>query len=109
MTTFIWTITQMWAKPVEGSYTDVVVTAQWNCQAVDGSYQTNNFGTSNFYSVGNPFTPYDQLTQDQVLSWCWGTVNKTEIERITDVQLQNLINPPVVNPPLPWAPPTSTN
>lgn len=105
MTTFVWTITQMWAKPVEGSYTDVVVTAAWNCAAVQGEYQTSNFGTSNFYTVGDPFVPYDQLTQDQVLSWCWATMDKAQTEAITATQLQNLINPPVVNPPLPWVPP----
>lgn len=98
-----WTISQMWAKPSEGSYTDVVVTAEWYCTATEGEHQAYNFGTASFYSVGDPFTPYEDLTQDQVLGWCWNVIDKDQIEAQTNEQLQNMINPPVVSPALPWA------
>jgi hypothetical protein len=50
------------------------------------------------------FTPYDQLTQEQVLGWIWDNgVDKDATEAAVQQQLDNQINPPVVTPPLPWA------
>jgi hypothetical protein len=43
------------------------------------------------------------LTQDQVLGWIWaGGVDKANTEAAVNLQIANLINPPVVQPPLPW-------
>jgi len=56
------------------------------------------------YSAGTPYTPYAQLTQDQVLGWIWaGGVDKAATEAAVQAQIDNLINPPVVQPPLPWS------
>jgi hypothetical protein len=110
--TFTWTITYMQCKPTEGSYTDVVVTAGWNCNGAETAnskdYEANNYGSVSFPMPEGSFTPYDQLTQEQVLGWCWAnSVNKTFTEAATQAQLDNQINPPVVQLPLPWAAPTA--
>lgn len=103
MATCTWSITTMSVKPVEGSYTDVVVSAGWQCVAAESGYHAFNFGSCVFTTVGDPFTPYADLTQEQVLEWCWANgVNKNEIEAMTNTQLQNQINPPIITPPLPW-------
>ena len=110
--TIIWTIEWMQCKPVEGSYTDVVVTAGWRCNgaqtanAVD--YTATNYGTVSFPMPEGSFTPYDQLTQDQVLGWCWANgVDKTATEDSVQAAIDNQINPPIVQPPLPWATPAA--
>ena len=55
---------------------------------------------------GGSFTPYANLTQEQVLGWCWaGGVDKAAIESGIQTQIDGQINPPVVQPPLPWAAP----
>ena len=105
MTTQItWIIEQLDVKPTEGSYTDVVITAHYRCNGTDGQYNGTVYGTCSFSQPGDPFTPYDQLTQDQVLGWCWASgVDKDATEAAVQTQIDNQINPPVVSPPLPWA------
>jgi hypothetical protein len=100
-----WIIEQMWVKPQEDGQTDVVVTASWRCNGVDGEYSGTIYGTAGFtLAQGSSFTPYDQLTQDQVLGWCWTNgVDKDAAEANVATQIQNQINPPIITPPLPWS------
>ena len=108
-TVITWTITALDVRPQEAQYTDVVVTAHWTCAGVDGEYATSVYSTCSFPMPGpnDPgFTPYADLTQDQVLGWCWANgVDKTATEAAVEQQIQNLINPPIITPPLPWAAP----
>ena len=105
-TTINWTISQLDCKPQEDGHTDVVVTAHWQCTGVDGEFSSQVYGTASFtLEQGAGFTPYDQLTQDQVLGWCWTNgVDKDATEASVEQQIQNQINPPIITPPLPWAP-----
>jgi len=112
--TILWIIERLLCKPVEGSLTDVVITADWRCNGTEttGSGDTEKtysgtcYGSCSFAPPTENFTPYDQLTEQQVLNWCWENgVDKTAIEANVTLQIQNQINPPVVVLPLPWAPP----
>lgn len=112
--TITWVIEWMQCKPTEGSYTDVVITAGWRCNGaqIAGTppveYNGTNCGTANFPMPEGTFTPYDQLTQDQVLGWCWANgVDKTATEASVQSQIDNQINPPVIQPPLPWVTPAA--
>jgi len=109
-----WIIERLLCKPVEGSLTDVVITADWRCNGIEttGSGDTEQtysgtcYGSCSFAPPTENFTPYDQLTEQQVLDWCYANgVDKTAIEANVSLQIQNQINPPVVVLPLPWAPP----
>lgn len=106
-TEFTWLIEVMECKPQEGDLTDVVITAHWRCNGVDSSdssFTGTAYGACGFSAPGDPFIPYDELTQDQVLGWCWENgVDKDAIESSVNQQIQNKINPPVIKPPLPWA------
>jgi hypothetical protein len=43
------------------------------------------------------------LTQEQVLGWVWANgVDKETVEAAVQSQLDSLVNPTVVSPPLPW-------
>ena len=106
--TIIWVIEWMQCKPTEGSLTDVVVTAGWRCNGVQDAYNATSYGTASFPMPEGSFTPYDQLTQDQVLGWCWANgVDKDATEASVQTQIDNQINPPIVQPPLPWATPAA--
>jgi hypothetical protein len=53
---------------------------------------------------GTSFIPYEDLTEDDVLGWCWANgVDKDATEAAVEQQIQNQIDPPIVTPPLPWA------
>jgi len=99
-----WSISYMQCKPSEGSYTDVVINASWNCTGVQDAYSAANSGSIGFLAPEGTFTPYDQLTQEQVLGWVWASgVDKGQIEANIQEQIDNQINPPIVQLPLPWA------
>jgi hypothetical protein len=107
MTTITWVIEWMTASTTEiNGHTEVVLTAGWRCNGTDGTYSGTAYGSCSFPepATGGSFTPYAQLTQEQVLGWCWNNgVDKTATEEMVDGQIQNQINPPVIQPPLPWA------
>ena len=106
--TFTWAIEWMNCKPTEGSYTDVVVNAGWRCDGVQGTYSGASYSSATFPMPEGTFTPYDQLTQEQVLGWCWANgVDKDATETNIQTQIDNQINPPTIQPPLPWATPAA--
>ena len=102
--TITWSVTAMDAYPQAEGQTDVVFTVHWICAGVQDSYQSSVYSTCGVtYSSGTPYTPYAQLTQDQVLGWIWASgVNKAATEAAVQQQINNQINPPVVTPKLPW-------
>ncbi len=105
MTTLSWIIERLLVKPTEGTLTDVVITADWRCNGSQDQYSGTCYGSASFAAPSGSFTPYEDLTQEQVLGWCYANgVNKTAIEANVSAQIENQINPPVIAPPLPWVP-----
>ena len=105
MITLSWLIERLLVKPTEGSNTDVVITADWRCNGTDETYSGTCYGSCSFAPPSGSFTPYEDLTQEQVLQWCYENgVDKTAIEANVTLQIENQIDPPVVTLPLPWVP-----
>jgi len=104
MTTFTWTVSQLDCYPQYDNQTDVVFTVHWTCSGTDGTYNGSVYSTCSVtYVAGTPYTPYDQLTQDQVLGWIWaGGVDQASAEAAVQAQIDNAKNPPVITPALPW-------
>ena len=101
--TILWLIERLLVKPTEGSLTDVVITADWRCNGSQDNYSGTCYGSCSFQPPSGSFTPYDELTEAQVLQWCYENgVDKTAIEANVAAQIENQINPPVVTLPLPW-------
>ena len=106
MPTISWIIERLLTKPVEGPNTDVVITADWRCNGSQDSYSGTCYGSCSFAPPSGSFTPYPDLTQEQVLDWCYANgVDQAAIEANVTAQIEAQINPPVVSLPLPWAPP----
>jgi hypothetical protein len=106
MITLSWIIERLLVKPTEGTLTDVVITADWRCNGSQDQYSGTCYGSTSFAPPSGDFTPYEDLTQDQVLGWCFANgVDQAAIEANVSQQIQNQINPPVIAPPLPWLPP----
>jgi len=101
-----WIIERLLVKPTEGTLTDVVITADWRCNGSQDQYSGTCYGSASFAPPTGSFTPYPDLTQDQVLGWCFSNgVDQAAIEANVSQQIENQINPPVIAPPLPWVPP----
>ena len=112
MTTTTWVIEWMQTTPTTANPAEVVLTAGWRCNGTDtvGTpavvYNATAYSTCSFPqpAEGGAFTPYADLTQAQVLGWCWNNgVDKDATEASVQQQIDQQINPPVIQPPLPWA------
>ena len=100
-----WIIERLLVRKVEGTLTDVVITADWRCNGTQDQYSGTCYGSCSFAPPSGEFTPYEDLTQEQVLGWCFSNgVDKTAIEANVTAQIENQINPPIIAPPLPWVP-----
>ena len=101
--TILWLIERLLVKPIEGSETNVVITADWRCNGTQDQYSGTCYGSCSFAPPTGSFTPYEDLTLQQVLGWCYANgVDKAAIEANVTQQIENQINPPVIAPPLPW-------
>jgi len=106
MTTKTWLVEQMSAYPQAEGKTNVVFLVAWRLNGTDGTYNATCYGTvSVTYVAGAPYTPYADLTQAQVIGWVKDAMGADQVaayEANIDKQIANQVNPPVVNPPLPW-------
>jgi hypothetical protein len=109
-----WVVSAMDEYPTTpDDLTDVVFNVHWRRNATDIvgdiTYFADVYGS---LSVPAPspedFTPYPDLTFEQVCGWLEAGLDTAAIDAGLAVQIENLINPPVVSLPLPWATPEPT-
>jgi hypothetical protein len=102
-----WYINQMEAYPEKDGLSNVVFTIHWTVAADDG----NGHRASSYGSVGiqlNPdstYTPFEEITEAQAIEWVKNSLGEesvTDLETKLDSEVNALINPSVVTPPLPW-------
>jgi hypothetical protein len=105
---FNWSISKMQVIPVQGSKTNIVTRVEWLVKAIDkdNNASTSTFGICNF-SLGDTFIPFEELTEQQVLNWCFAFKNfKTDIETQVSEQIVEQIarqlNQKQTEPALPW-------
>lgn len=100
-----WTIAQLLVYPEESGEFDVVTTIAWECTATDGTYSSSTSGGVPLkLDPAEPFTPYDQLTEAQVLGWLFATIGqdvKLGIEKGLAMQVEQLARQ-IQPKPLPW-------
>lgn len=96
--TINWTVTQCDSLTSDG----FITTAHWTATAVDGDYTASIYATCS-WAPGAPTIPYNQVTEQEVLDWCWASgVDKdaTEAALVQQIELQKN---PVTTTGLPWA------
>lgn len=108
-TNYFWIISAMDTAPSDDGLTDVVKTVHWRRDAtlvVDDKTYTADIYEAMGCSAPDPmaFTPYADLTFDQVCSWLEKNLDVQALDANLDFQIQNQINPPLIQLPLPWIP-----
>ena len=102
MTTFTTSINAMYTMdtPEPG----FVVNLLWTVTGVDGDNTASIDGNSQFTVQEGIFTPYDQLTESQVIGWI-PAEQIASAQSCVQGQIDSMINPPVSpqNTPLPWS------
>lgn len=102
-----WAVNSMTAYPQAEGETNVVFSIAWVCSATDGTYNSAAYGSvDTTYVAGSPFTPYDQLTLDQVNGWVADALGpdgiaKAQADCDAAIAAQQDTNLPVT-PALPW-------
>lgn len=94
---FTWSVVQMDRLTSDG----FVVTVHYTVNAVDGEYTASTYGTVGYTQESEDFTPYDELTQEQVVSWVQTSLGKTTVEESLANQIEAQKNP-VQESGLPW-------
>ena len=104
MTNFSTAITSMYTLNTPSP--DYVVNVLYEVTGVSGEYTASIGGNTQFSSGDQegPVTPYDQLTQAQVIGWIPESAI-TSAQQCVQGQIDSMITPPVSpeNTPLPWA------
>ncbi len=98
MAIFTWNVSQTDYETANG----FITTAHWQCNAVDGKYQTSTYSTCS-WSDGTPTIPYASVTMAEVLDWIWASgVDKDAVEASLAQQIELLKNP-VTASGTPWS------
>lgn len=81
-----------------------ITVAHWRVSATDGTYTVSAYGTVGFTPdpTSPDFKPYDQVTEAEVLSWVWGSVDKEAAEASLAQQIDALENPTTASG-VPWS------
>jgi hypothetical protein len=104
--TYTWDIVELQSYPTVGDKTNVVVAIHWILTGTDGTNTASFRGVQgiSFNSDGD-FTPYENLTKDQVIAWVHNSLDEDGIAKAQadiDSQLKYMANRPVSNA-VPWS------
>lgn len=102
-----WNISAMDCRVQEGDHQDVVYCVHWQCSDTqeinDQSYSGSIYSTCSVPAPTDSFTPYANLTKQQVLNWIWANgVDRAATEAAVAAQIDAQAHPVVVTPALPW-------
>ena len=95
--TTTWTITQTNYETASG----FITTAHWTASAVDGDCNASVYSTCS-WQPGTPTIPYANVTETEVLAWCYASgVDKDATEAALAQQIALQKNP-VTSTGTPW-------
>ena len=106
MTTKTWLIEQLTCTPQLDTGEAIVFNVAWRLNGEFGTHTATCYGTTAVnYVPDTPYTPFAELTSDQVINWVKNVLGEETVvsyEDNIDRQIQDQINPPVITPQLPW-------
>lgn len=118
---FVWKVGAMESYPSHEGEENVVFNVHWTCNgtqwvtsSISGSVTSQSYSDSSIgvqsipYVSGSAYTPYEELTEEQVLGWVFNQMvsgsrtSKADIEANVQSRINDKITPKVVINPLPW-------
>lgn len=107
--TYVWTTQSMTCYPTYQGETDVVFVVNSTVTATDDSdppvIALKGISVAIIFNPNDPYIPYADLTPEIVNKWvqdALGAEQISEIQSALNTQISNIINPPIIAPPLPW-------
>jgi hypothetical protein len=95
---FTWNVLQMDRLTSDG----FVVTVHYTVSAIDGDYSACTYGTVGYTQEDKSYTPFADLTENQVIGWVQDSLGKEKVEASLTTQIEAQKNP-VQKTGLPWA------
>jgi len=121
MSTYTWTVTNLTAAATGEGYDNVVKGSSWKLESTQNGYTAYLRGSCAFPPPGGSgyvFTPYQDLTQEQVVEWTQTVLGGTAAVALMEAKIDRMIsnlqtpskigylydepNPPVDPGTLPW-------
>jgi hypothetical protein len=97
MNTYTWKINAVDCYTSKDGLEKVAYNVHWSFFATDGEHNASMIGVQ---SVGEPnldnFVPFDQLTEEQVVSWITASMDVEQMQANLDKQIEDLVAPKVV-------------
>ena len=107
-----WKVNKMECYPEYNGSSLYVFNVSWKCLSYYNGAEGGPFygEVDSSTSIPTPdgsssFTPYDQLSENQVLDWVFANMpngEKESFETLAKEKVLNQIKPPIVIPPNPW-------
>jgi len=112
--TYKWNVVNIEAYPTLETYENVVSKVDWRCTATDDAtppHTAIRYGIQpiNFVAptANTTFTPFDQLTEEVVMTWVQSSIGEMMISSIyagLDNDINRQLTPQPVKFGLPWSP-----
>lgn len=69
--------------------------AHWRVTGTDGEHSGSSYGTAGFTPDPDQtgFKPFEKITEEDVLTWVWGSVSKDDIEKAIADTIETQKNP----------------
>ena len=94
--TITWTINNLERQTSDG----LVTVVHWGASASEDDYAASIVNTQAL-ERGDSFVNYDTLTEETVLGWLWGKLDKATVEAALTAQIEAQKQPATANG-LPW-------
>lgn len=95
--TYTWTIVSLEAKAQQDNHENVIFNIHWKLQAHkldnDINYYADNIGSHYMEYDADNFTPYDDLTKEDVVGWLESALDVEEIKSNLSDNINLQINP----------------
>jgi len=97
MTTYTWNVVQTNYNTID----KFITTVHYTVNAVDGDYTASTYGTVGYTQENKSYTPFADLTKEQVVGWVKDSLGQEAVEESLAAQIEAQKNP-VQESGLPW-------
>lgn len=101
--TYKWIIYNLSVIPSFEGHNNFVAIINWRYNATsDSGIVANIEGQTNFNTICDSFIDYNNLTENDVISWIESTEDIDSLKQKLDNAINEKINPQIVSLPIPW-------
>jgi hypothetical protein len=102
-TTYFWTINEMLTYPTYEGYENYINQIKWKYSAInEEGIIVYLFGQTNFNNLTENYTPYSEITEEEVIGWLNSDPEIQYYRDNLDRQMLEKLYPLIQTLPLPW-------